>query len=237
VHPGRHLVGHAGEQRAHGGIADEAVHHELAVATILCRPQQPVGKRAPDALALPGIGDDKTDFSSAVIGRRHVAERDDLSTDVIRLGDHRNPPLVLGAADRAQQRVRKDRQRQEESQVPRRQAQTREQIANDAQQRNVAVDRAVADVYAALASVEALALNREGDFDLAIARLEATARRIEQYAGSDPELRAIVASLLGRHRVYSQPMSAMVRQSEHYSSRNRVSMRDASGKARQRANS
>src|SRR5215475_12004242 len=38
VHPGRHLVGHAGEQRAHGGIADEAVHHELAVATILCRP-------------------------------------------------------------------------------------------------------------------------------------------------------------------------------------------------------
>jgi len=29
----------------------------------------------------------------------------------------------------------------------------------------------------------------------------------------------------------------MVRQSEHYSSRNRVSMRDASGKARQRANS
>src|SRR5215472_16419031 len=42
--------------------------------------------------------------------------------------------------------------------------------ANDTQQRNVVVDRAVADVYAALASAEALALNREGDFDLAIAR-------------------------------------------------------------------
>jgi hypothetical protein len=80
-------------------------------------------------------------------------------------------------------------------------------------------------------------LNREGDFDFAIARLEATARRIEQYAGSDSELRAIVASLRGRHRVYSQPMMAKMRQSEYFGSQNRVTMRDGSGKARQRPNS
>ena len=109
--------------------------------------------------------------------------------------------------------------------------------ANDAQQRDVVVDRAVADVYAALASAEALALNRGGDFDLAIARLEATARRIEQYAGSDRELQTIVAALRGRHRVYSRPMAAMMRQSEHYASQNIQAMRNASGKARQRPNS
>lgn len=109
--------------------------------------------------------------------------------------------------------------------------------ANDAQQRNVVVDRAVAHVYAALASAEALALNRAGGFEQAIARLEATARRIEQYAGSDRELQAIVASLRGRHRVYSRPMMAMARQSEHYANLNRLTMRDASGKARQRPNS
>jgi Ca-activated chloride channel family protein len=109
--------------------------------------------------------------------------------------------------------------------------------ANDAQQRNVVVDRTVAHVYAALASADALELNRAGHFEPAIARLEATARRIEQYAGSDRELRAIVASLRERHGVYSQPMMAMKRQSEYYAVQNRVTMRDASGKARQRPNS
>jgi Ca-activated chloride channel family protein len=109
--------------------------------------------------------------------------------------------------------------------------------ANDAEQRDVVVDRAVAQVYAALARAEALELNRAGQFEETIARLEATARRIEQYAGSDEELRAIVASLRERHRPYSRPMMAMMRQAEYYSSQNRVTMRDASGKARQRPNS
>ena len=109
--------------------------------------------------------------------------------------------------------------------------------ANDAEQRDVVVDRAVAQVYAALARAEALELNRAGQFEETIARLEATARRIEQYAGSDEELRAIVASLRERHRVYSQPMMAMMRQTAYFAIQNRVTMRDASGKARQGPNS
>lgn len=108
---------------------------------------------------------------------------------------------------------------------------------NDAQPRDVVVDRAVAHLYAALARTEALALNRAGHFEQASGRLEATARRIEEYADGDHELRAIVASLRERHRDYSQPMMAMMRQSEYYASQNRVTMRDASGKARQRPNS
>jgi Ca-activated chloride channel family protein len=109
--------------------------------------------------------------------------------------------------------------------------------ANDAQRRDVVVDRAVAHLYAALASSEALELNRSGHFEQATARLEATARRIEQYAGGDHELRAIVASLRERHRVYSQPMMAMMRQTAYFAIQNRVTMRDASGKARQGPNS
>lgn len=106
--------------------------------------------------------------------------------------------------------------------------------ANDVQSRNVVVDRAVAQVYAALATAEALELNDAGRFEQAIARLEATARRIEEYAGNDRELRAVVASLRERHAVYSQPMMAMARKADYYASRHAAAMRDPSGKARRR---
>ena len=68
-------------------------------------------------------------------------------------------------------------------------------LANDVQSRNVVVDRAVAKLYAAQAIAEALELNRARRFKEAATRLRATARRIEQYAGADPELRAIIESL------------------------------------------
>jgi Ca-activated chloride channel homolog len=106
--------------------------------------------------------------------------------------------------------------------------------ANDAQRRNVDVDRAVAALYAAQARAEALDMNHQGRFDEAAARLEKTARRIEQYAGSDPELRAIVESLRERHVAYSQPMMAMYSKAEHFASINLSRMRDTEGKARRR---
>ena len=106
--------------------------------------------------------------------------------------------------------------------------------ANDAQSRNVVVDRAVATLYAAQATAEALELNHAGRFKDATARLEATARRIEQYAGSDPELRAIIASLRERYEVYAQPMAALLSKSEHYGSMNIAMQRDNTGKARRR---
>lgn len=45
--------------------------------------------------------------------------------------------------------------------------------------------------YASLARREALILNREGRYKEAQARLQAVARRIQGYAGQDPELNRI----------------------------------------------
>lgn len=106
--------------------------------------------------------------------------------------------------------------------------------ANDAQPRKVTVDRAVAKLYAAQAAAEALELNRAGQFKEATARLKATARRIEQYAGSDPELRAIIASLQERNDLYARPMMPQMSKSEHYASLNVSRMRSADGQALKR---
>jgi Ca-activated chloride channel family protein len=67
--------------------------------------------------------------------------------------------------------------------------------ANDAQPREVPVDRIVARLFADRARQEAVALNRDGRYEAARERLLATARKIRRYAGRDPELRGIVADL------------------------------------------
>jgi len=108
---------------------------------------------------------------------------------------------------------------------------------NDAQPRNTAVDRAVAELYAAAARAEALEINRAGRFDESRERLERTARKIEQYAGSDPDLLRIIAELRERHLPYSSPMSAMLRKKEYSGSLSAIRMRDAEGKARRRPKS
>src|SRR5690606_17816054 len=59
---------------------------------------------------------------------------------------------------------------------------------NDAQPRNRAVDRAVAQVYAARSREQATELNREGRFREARDWLRRTARRIREYAQGDPVL-------------------------------------------------
>jgi Ca-activated chloride channel homolog len=104
--------------------------------------------------------------------------------------------------------------------------------ANDTQRRNVVVDRAVASLYAAQATAEALELNRSSRFDEAIVRLESTARRIAQYAGNDHEIRALIEALRRRHTAYSAPMAARFMKSEHYASSNVMALRDSTGKAR-----
>ncbi len=53
----------------------------------------------------------------------------------------------------------------------------------------------------------------------------------EKYAGADPELLAIIASLRERHVAYSQPMMAAISKSQHFASMNMVTMRESSGKA------
>jgi Ca-activated chloride channel family protein len=66
---------------------------------------------------------------------------------------------------------------------------------NDAQPRDVPVDRIVARLFADRTKQEAIALNRDGRYEEARGRLLATARRIGRYAGRDPELRSIVREL------------------------------------------
>lgn len=109
--------------------------------------------------------------------------------------------------------------------------------ANDGQRRNVAVDRVVAALHAARAKAEALELNAAGRFDEARARLEAVARRIEHYAGDDPELHAVIAELRERFEMYAYRMDTRARKMEHFASYSRAMAREADGKARRRPTS
>jgi Ca-activated chloride channel family protein len=67
--------------------------------------------------------------------------------------------------------------------------------ANDAQRRDEEVDLAVAQRYAARAREEAAELNRAGDLERARGVLLATARRIKEYAGHNPQMRELVREL------------------------------------------
>lgn len=104
---------------------------------------------------------------------------------------------------------------------------------NDAQGRNRRVDFAVAELYTAVARAEALELNRARRFDAARERLEKTARKIESYAGSDPELRRLVAELRERDDpMYAATMSAIAMKRAYAENYNVSRMRDPLGRAK-----
>jgi len=67
--------------------------------------------------------------------------------------------------------------------------------ANDAQVRDQSVDLVVAQRYAARAREEAAELNRAGELEKARGVLRATARRIREYAGHDPQMLGLVRDL------------------------------------------
>ena len=101
--------------------------------------------------------------------------------------------------------------------------------ANDAQPRDVEVDRAVARLFAARARQEAVQLNRAGDYIGAQHLLEATARRIRGYAGRDHGLRELVDELVQEEVVFAAPMAEASRKGLHYRSANMLRSRDAMG--------
>jgi Ca-activated chloride channel family protein len=103
---------------------------------------------------------------------------------------------------------------------------------NDRQPRNRIVDRAVARLYAARARREALELNRMGRYDEATSLLERVRRRIESYAGDDPELRRIADDLRVDFGEYAMPMTPMIRKGRYYEASNLLRNRDALGMAR-----
>ena len=104
--------------------------------------------------------------------------------------------------------------------------------ANDAQPRDTEVDRAVAQIFAARARLEAVQLNRAGDFDSARRAVRGVARRIASYAADDPALQELSGALLAEEQVFTAPMPELARKSRHFAAHNIQRMRDVHGRAR-----
>ncbi len=102
---------------------------------------------------------------------------------------------------------------------------------NDDQRRDREVDRAVARIFASQARQEATARNRAGDYRGAREAIVGVARRIREYAGRDPELRAMVAELDRETEVLAEPMAEMSRKEMYFRSSNLARMRTVEGKA------
>jgi hypothetical protein len=108
--------------------------------------------------------------------------------------------------------------------------------ANDHQERDRVVDRAVARIFAARARQEAVGLNRHGDYNGARHVVEATARRIRGYAGRDPELREIVVELERDLQKFAAPMMEMDRKRTYADSSYLMNSRMANGTAMKNPN-
>ncbi len=105
---------------------------------------------------------------------------------------------------------------------------------NENQPRDRVVDRLVAERYASMAREEAARLNRDGHYRTAARSLEAVARKIARYAGSDPELRSLVHALERDTHRYGSDMDALSRKELHYQSSSLARGGSASGKLRKR---
>jgi hypothetical protein len=103
--------------------------------------------------------------------------------------------------------------------------------ANDGQERDREVDRAVATQFAARARQEAVRLNRAGDFGAAKHALEATAKRIRSYAGRDEQLRTLVRELSAEAERFAAPMPALALKEAHYHSSLMARTRTVDGRA------
>ena len=103
---------------------------------------------------------------------------------------------------------------------------------NDRQPRNQEVDRAVARLYAARARDEATEANREARYEYARYVLEATARRILEYAGDDKELHYVAEELVQAVQEYAMPMTLMSVKASMYAAHTALKGRDSTGHAR-----
>ena len=106
--------------------------------------------------------------------------------------------------------------------------------ANQAQERNREVDRAVARLYAAKARQQAVALNRVGNYQDAEQALRSVAARINGYAGSDTELHDLVAGLRADEKNVAVLMSEADRKATHYGASVAMRSRAPDGRARRK---
>ena len=107
--------------------------------------------------------------------------------------------------------------------------------SNDAQRRDVEVDRAVATQFAARARQEAVQRNRIGDFEGAKRILEATARRIAAYAGNDVVMRDLGGKLEDERIRFSARVPEHALKRAHFASANALRSRDPDGHSIKRA--
>lgn len=104
---------------------------------------------------------------------------------------------------------------------------------NDAQPRQLVVDREVATLYASRARAEATEANRSGDYAHAKWVLESTARRIRSYANGDPALEALWRALQAEVATYAErEMTPIERKSSFFLAEAQGKGRDRQGKAR-----
>jgi Ca-activated chloride channel homolog len=106
--------------------------------------------------------------------------------------------------------------------------------ANDEQPRDRVVDRAVAELYASRARQEAVHLNRHGQLAEAREVIEKVRRRIDQYAGDDPKLREILATLARDVPRYSARMAESGLKQAYYEAYSLQKSRAPSGRAMRR---
>ena len=107
--------------------------------------------------------------------------------------------------------------------------------SNDAQPRDITVDRAVARQFAARARQEAVQRNRAGDYVAARSAMHLTAKRIRTYMGRDRELRRVVDELEAESTRFSAPMPALALKEAHFASANMARSRDVLGRSMKRA--
>jgi Ca-activated chloride channel family protein len=88
-------------------------------------------------------------------------------------------------------------------------------LLNDAQPRDVLVDRAVARIYAARAERDAIRYNRRREFERARHVLTSTHRRIASYAGDDAELSQILSELNEKTQHYTRIQDEMSLKTMH----------------------
>jgi len=105
--------------------------------------------------------------------------------------------------------------------------------ANDAQPRDILVDREVATIYAGRARAEATQANRRGDFSAARLVLESTARRIREYARGDTVLESLWRDLMTEVQHYSRRrLSEKDHKMAFFAAEAQVRNRDGQGKAK-----
>ena len=109
-------------------------------------------------------------------------------------------------------------------------------LTNDRQARTPEVDRLVARLFAARARMEAVALNKAGDFRRASATLAGVGERIRSYAHGDQELLRLAEELDDdAERKVSLAMAPAMQKAMYSDASYLRRMRDPAGKARRRA--